>query len=141
MLWYSDSTSIQALENKAKNRDALLLHLCCDPNMRNVLQLTAGFIRQYSPHLLSDLVAILRACLILQCDQQACQVNQCTQPLLQLPWEIGEMNLVEGLVGELTANQRARIQAIWEQINNAFNDKAPDLQEAGWFVNHANQGR
>ena len=125
----------QELEDNIKQKDIILLHLCSNPNMRNILQFTSAFICQYKPELFDNLVSLIRACLILQCETEHKSNDECIQNLLQLPNEIKQMNLAEVLQRELTDEESDKITEIWRKINRAFNEDAEKLKESGWFRN------
>ena len=76
---------VDSLWRRPRETRAVLLHLCSDPNMRNILQLASGFICQCKPELFDNLVSIIRACLFLQCNAERCVRNEGMKNLLHLP--------------------------------------------------------
>ena len=139
---------VHILEKQTERKQAILLYLCSNPNMRNILQLTSGFICQYKPELFNDLVAILRASLILQWEKRHHETARTeyiedkghrespyTNSLIQLSKEIDQLPLRKCLSINLTDDESIQVDKIWEQVNRAFSEKAEQLREDHWFMN------
>ena len=126
---------IDCIENHPEQKDILLLHLCSDRNMRDILQLTIGFIFQYKPDLYNDLVSIVRACLILQCESHSCERNPVTERLLQLPNKIGKLDLSNFVVQSPAVKDITKMTQIWSEINDAFENNLEMLRNGKWFQN------
>ena len=132
---------------------AILLFLCSKESLRNILQLACGYICQYRPEMFDDLIFLLRACLILQCDRKPkwlfrqlngliCHVEgkHCDKTakhlgkkLLDLSDKIQGMSSSSILHGSLTTSDCYKINEIRRMINSSFDEDAWKLRDIYWF--------
>ena len=131
--YFSVRGLIQYLENNHQNQHAILLYLCSNPNMCNILQFVSAYICQYKPGLFDTLISILRACLVLQHETTEQSFNEYAQDLLSLSEEIMQIIPKIDLQKVLSEDESKMINDIWRKINMAFTDDAEKLRDACWF--------
>ena len=133
--YFSMRGLIECLMSDVEYKQAILLWLCANPKMRNVLQLTCGYIAQYVRQLLPDVVFIVRACLLLQTEHVLCEQNELTQELLQLPALIQEHFSTDVLTHDLPVADTMLLDGFSTLVCAMFDEKSELLRDAAWFLN------
>ena len=134
---------IDYIKSTPENKKALLVYLCSDPNMQNVLHLTCGYLTQYEREQFPDMVvAIIRCCLLLQKNQyeehlEPCVKNKRTMDLPTLPGLIQDSFPRNLFSCGLTPEQTTKMDRMFDLIQAMFTEHPDCLKKYGWVPTQA----
>ena len=117
-------------KNSKEEKDALLLQLCSNSKLIPLLQLTSAYICQYAVELIDQLVAIIRATLILQGKPKEKGAHKGSAKLSLLPVEVLDIWSNPDLIKHTARD----VSKYWEMIHKAFDKEAEKLRDADWLV-------